>query len=84
MVQVVSIQPWSDDLIGSRYDHDLAHELAGDETGRVFVTRTRYWDAFVAAARALGVRVTPLGAPYEERIIAVIERSSAQPADEPL
>jgi len=28
--------------------------------------------------------MTPLGAPCEERIIAVIERSSAQPAEETL
>lgn len=84
MVQVVSIAPRSEHPLQSRYDHDLAHELAQDQAGRVFVTRTRYWDEFVEQAQALGVRMTPLGAPYEERIIAVIERSSAQPAEDTL
>ena len=78
-VEVVSIQPQSADPLQSRYDHDLAEELAEDEPGRVFVTRVRRWDALVAQAQALGFRMTPLGAPFEERIIAVVEQPSAEP-----
>jgi 4-amino-4-deoxy-L-arabinose transferase-like glycosyltransferase len=83
-VEVVSIETQSQRPLRLRYDHDLAQELAEDEAGRVFVARARHWDAFVEQAHALGFRVTPLGPPFHERIIAVVERVSPEPGDSPL
>lgn len=83
-VEVVSIEPRAESPLHSRYDHDLAHELAEQEAGRVFVTRDRHWDALVDKAHTLGFRITPLGAPFEGRIIAVAERLPAGRGDDPL
>lgn len=80
MVEVVSVEHRDESPLASRYDHDLAHELAEPGTGRVFVTRARHWDALVARARELGYEARPLGAPFEGRIIAVLEPApAAQP-----
>lgn len=77
MIEVVSIEPRPDSAQHPRYDHDLARELAEEEPGRVFITRERYWDAFVEKSRALGFRPVQLGAPFEGRIIAVMEQAGS-------
>jgi 4-amino-4-deoxy-L-arabinose transferase-like glycosyltransferase len=85
-IEKIALDPEPQARFNPDWDESVASELAEHEPDTLWITKQAEWPRVRARIEALGYAVTPLGAPYQRRVlfrIAPVTPPPARPAPPP-